>query len=119
MQEERLHENTDFKFRDDMIKNKDSDTIPIEILVGPYAGVILSYKTVRVKEMEDGTARLQFDYVIHETKDFSEATLRSDRRFVTHAGLLLNYLILESLEAQDEALNNANREDNTEKFVEE
>jgi hypothetical protein len=100
-------ENGDFRFRDDLIKDQNTETVPIEILTGPYKGVILRYTKVGVSELEDGTAKLQFQYDLLEMGDNSETKLRSDTRFETHAGLLLNHLILESIEGQADA----NRED--------
>lgn len=108
-------ENGDFRFRDDMIKDQETETVPIEILTGPYKGVILRYTKVGVSELEDGTAKLQFQYELLAMGDNSETKLRSDNRFETHAGLLLNHLILESIEGQADA----NREDYSEEPDEE
>jgi hypothetical protein len=103
-------ENTDFRFRDDMVKDQETETVPLEVLTGPYKGVILRYTKVAVKELEDGSAKLQFQYDILEMGDHTETKLRSDPRFETHAGILLNHLILESIEGQADA----NREDYSE-----
>ena len=103
-------ENGDFKFRDDMFKDEDGQTVPLEILTGPYKGVILRYTKVAVQELENGTAKLQFLYDLLNMGEHTETKLRSDPRFEQHAGLLLNHLILESLEGQD----NADREDDVE-----
>lgn len=103
-------ENGDFRFRDDLFKNEDGETVPIEILTEPYKGVILRYTKVAIKELEDGTAKLQFQYDLLEMGNLTETKLRSDARFENHAGLLLNHLILESVEGQADA----NREDHFE-----
>lgn len=87
----------DYKFRDDM----KADTVPIELLTGPYKGVILRYTNVGVKELEDNSAILQFGYELHEMGDHTETKLRKDQQFQEHAGLILNALILESLDAQE------------------
>ena len=108
-------ENGDFRFRDDMFKKDSTDTIPIEILTGPYKNVILRYTRVGVKEKEDDTAVLQFQYDLLDMGEHTETTLRKDTRFTEHLGILLNHLILESLGAQ----NNEPRKDNTEEFVDE
>lgn len=100
----------DYKFRDDM----KYDTVPIELLTGPYKGVILRYTQVGVKELEDGTAKLKFQYELYEMGDFTETALRKDYKFEQHAGLILNALILESAEAPD-----ATREDDTTELTEE
>jgi len=108
-------ENGDFRFRDDMFKKDSKDTIPIEILTGPYKNVILRYTTVGVKEKEDDTAVLQFQYDLLDMGEHTETTLRKDPRFETHLGILLNHLILESLGAPD----NEPRKNDTEEFVDE
>jgi hypothetical protein len=108
-------ENTDFRFRDDLTKTKDGQTVAIEILTKPYEAVIFRYTQVGVKELIDGTAVLQFSYDILETPTLSELTLRQDKRFEKHLGILLNHLILEAAEAPT----NADREDNLEEPVEE
>lgn len=87
----------DFKFRDDM----KADTVPIEFLTDPYKGVILRYTNVGVKELENNTAILQFGYELYEMGDHTETKLRKDQRFQEHAGLVLNALILETLDAQE------------------
>lgn len=100
----------DFRFRDDLLK-EEKDTVPIEILTGPYKGVIMRYTKVGIKEKEDETAVLQFTYDLLEMGDSTETTLRKDPRFETHLGILLNHLILESAEAEQ----NADRKDNPQK----
>jgi hypothetical protein len=101
----------DFKFRDDMKE----DTVPIEMLTGPYKGVILRYTTVAIQEQENGSAKLKFDYELYETGEHTMVGLRKDDRFQIHAGLILNAMILESIEAPDNEL----RKDDPEEFVEE
>ena len=88
----------DFKFRDDL----KGDTVPMELLTGPYKGVILRYTNVGVKELEDDTAVLQFAYELMEMGDHTETKLRKDVKFQEHAGLILNALILETLDAEDD-----------------
>lgn len=100
----------DYRFKD-TIK---ADTVPVEILSGPYKGIVLRYTKVAVQEQENETAKMLFDYELYETGDFSELTLRRDAKFSTHIGLILNSLILESLEGENESGKN-----NTEEYVEE
>lgn len=89
----------DFKFRDDL----KTDTVPIELLTDPYKGVILRYTNVGIKELEDNTAVLQFGYELYEMGNHTETKLRKDTKFQEHAGLVLNALILESLDAHEAA----------------
>ena len=108
-----MNANEDYKFRDDLVKD-DKDTVPIEILTGPFKGVILRYKTVSIREQADNTAKLHFDYDILKTETFSEVSLRGNSKFEFQAGLILNTLILEATEAPIDG----NREDDIEEPVE-
>jgi len=91
-------EQKDFRFRDDMSKSSDETTVPIEILTYPYEHVIFRFTTVGVKEQENGTAVLRFQYDLLDVGEYTETKLRNDQRFEQHLGLLLNHLILESAE---------------------
>lgn len=103
----------DFRFRDDMINKDEVQTVPIEILTGPYKDVIYRYVKVGVKEKNDGEAVVQFIYDLLNTGNFSETTLRNDQRFTNHIGVLLNHLILEAAESET----NDDREDYSEEPV--
>lgn len=99
-------EKQDFKFRDDLITKQaeeEGQTVPIEILTGPYKNVIFRYVKVAVKEKEAGEAVLQFIYDLIEMGDHTETSLRKDKRFTEHLGVLLNHLILETAEGIDDA----------------
>ena len=100
----------DYSFRDDM----KADTVPVELLTGRYKGVILRYTKVAIKEQENDTAKMSFDYELYEMGEHSEVSLRKDAKFSNHIGLVLNSLILESIEGTNE-----HRENDTEGIVEE
>lgn len=102
----------DYKFRDDM---KDHDTVPIELLMEPWQGVILRYEKVGIKETNDGTATLQFSYELLEMGNHTETNLRRSKKFEECAGLILNNMILEV--AEHDAAKSG--KDDTEEFVEE
>lgn len=105
-------ENGDFKFRDDMVSEKSKDTVPIEILTGPFKNVIYRYTKVGVREQNDGTATLRFEYdLLNMGDNFTETKLRNDKKFEQHLGILLNHLILESLEKSE---NESGENDTTE-----
>jgi len=88
----------DFKFRDDI----KADTAPIEILTEPYKGVILRYTKVGIKEQEENdNVLLQFEYELIEMGEHTETKLRRDVKFQEFSGLILNALLLESLEAEE------------------
>jgi hypothetical protein len=89
--------NIDYKFRDDI----KADTVPIHLLTGPYNGVVYRYTQVSIKETKDDSAVMQFDYYLHETAEHTEASLRADPKFTTHIGLILNQLILDTVDVDD------------------
>jgi hypothetical protein len=90
----------DFQFRDDMKQ----ETVPIEILAGPYKGVISRFTKVSVHELEDRTAKVRFEYELYETGDYTKVDLRKDRIFTEFLGLILNTIILASVGDDDEKL---------------
>lgn len=102
---------TDFKFRDEF-KN---DTTAIELLTTPYKGVIYRYTNVGIREQEDGTATLRFNYEFLDSKKFNEEKLRDDKYFNEHLGLILNTLIIDVVEMSDNEIGT----NNSEEFVEE
>lgn len=102
----------DYKFRDDI----KADTVPIEILTDPYKGVTLRYTNVAVKELEDGTAKLMFQYDLYEMGEHTETSLRKDNRFEQFAGLILNAIMIEAFEAEG---HDAIRKNDTSEPVEE
>lgn len=102
----------DYKFRDDI----KADTVPVEILTEPYKGVTLRYTTVSLKELEDGTAKLMFQYDLYEMGNHTETSLRKDKRFEEFAGLILNTIMIEAIEAEG---HDAIRKNDTSEPVEE
>lgn len=92
---------TDWIFRDDLFNAKEEGTtVPIEILVDPFAGVVYRYTTVGFKMGEDDVPRMQYDYEIIKTNDLSMITLRKNTKFNTMLGLILNNLLLDASEAE-------------------
>ena len=93
--------NKDYKFRDDLFDpRKDGTTVPIEILLDPFAGVVYHYTTVAFKVGEDDVPRISFEYEIDKTNDLSMTTLRKNEKFITTLGLILNSLLLDASEAE-------------------
>ena len=104
---------TDWIFRDDLFNAKeDGSTVPIEILVDPFAGVVYRYTNVAFKVGEDDVPRMQYDYEIVKTNDLSMVTLRKNQKFNTMLGLILNSLLLDASEAEGAS---ETRTNNTEK----
>lgn len=89
----------DYKFREDMVKGADG-TVPIELTSGPYADIIYRYITVSIAEREE-QAVVKFEYEILYSDLKTEEELRKDEKFVAHIGLVLNALILDTLETQE------------------
>jgi len=95
----------DFKFRDKMVKKED-ETVPIELLTGPFKGIVLRYTTVAVRENTNGTATLQFDYdLLKIPTKHSEVSLRKNELFEKHVGLILNAMILEAVDTNEHGTN--------------
>ena len=107
---------TDYKFRDDLFNPKeDGSTVPIELMVDPFAGVVYRYTTVGFKVGEDDIPRIQYDYEIMKTNDLSMVTLRKNGKFNTMLGLILNAMLLDLGDASEvEAGANNSKEPDTE-----
>jgi len=94
----------DWKFRDDLFNIKeDGSTVPIELLVDPFAGVCYRYTYVKFRVDEDNVPRIGYDYEILKTNDLSMMTLRKNEKFNTVLGLVLNTLLLDASEAEGES----------------
>ena len=92
---------TDYKFRDDMFDSrKEGSTVPIELMLEPFAGVVYHYTTVAFKLGEDDIPRISFEYEIDKTNDLSMTTLRKNQKFNATLGLILNALLLDASEAE-------------------
>jgi hypothetical protein len=91
----------DYKFRDDLFdQKKDGTTVPIELTLDPFAGIVYRYTTVRFVMGEDDIPRIQYDYEIEKTNDLSMVTLRKNEKFNAMLGLILNGLLLDASEAE-------------------
>lgn len=102
---------TDFIFRDDLFKDEEGSTVPIELKVDPFEGVCYRYTTVKFKVGEDDIPRIAYDYEILKSNDLSLMTLRKNDKFNTVLGLVLNTLLLDASESE---IMSENRTDNTE-----
>jgi hypothetical protein len=92
---------TDYKFRDDLFNLKeDGTTVPIELTLDPFTGIVYRYTTVKFKVDEDDIPRIQYDYEIMQTNDLSMMTLRKSENFNKILGLILNSLLLDAAEAE-------------------
>lgn len=107
---------TDYKFRDDLFNPKeDGSTVPIELMVDPFTGVVYRYTTVGFKVGDDDIPRIQYDYEIIKTNNLSMITLRKNEKFNTMLGLILNAMLLDLGDASEvEAGANNTKEPDTE-----
>ena len=93
---------TDWQFRDDLFNPKEEgSTVPIEILVDPFAGIVYRYTRVGFKVGEDDVPRMQYDYEIIKTNDLSMVTLRKNEKFNAALGLILNALLLDAADQEN------------------
>ena len=91
----------DYKFRDDLFNSKEEgSTVPIELMLDPFAGVCYRYTTVKLKIDEKDIPRLQYDYEIIKTNDLSMMTLRKNQKFNDILGLILNAMLLDLGDAE-------------------
>lgn len=98
--------NKDYKFRDDLFdKRAEGSTVPIELLLDPYHGVCYRYTAVKFVEKED-TPIMQFAFEILNPGKFTEMTLRKDNFFMTHLGVILNALLLETAGVNEDGTDN-------------
>jgi hypothetical protein len=99
--EKKMELGIDWKFRDDLFNPKEEgSTVPIEIMVDPFAEIVYRYTNVTFKMGEDNVPRMLYDYEILKTKDLSMITLRKNEKFNTMLGLILNTLLLDASEAE-------------------
>lgn len=106
----------DYTFRDDLWNSKtEGSTVPIELLIDPFKGVVYRYTTVRFKVDENDIPRLQYDYEILKSPELSMITLRKNDKFNTTLGLILNMLLLDvgDIETNEAGTNNSEKSDST------
>ena len=93
---------TDYVFRDDLFDSKsEGTTVPIELKLDPFEGVVYRYTVVKFKMDEDNIPRLQYDYEIIQTNELSMMTLRKNGKFNATLGLILNALLLDASEQEN------------------
>ena len=105
---------TDYKFRDDLFDSKtDGTTVPIELTLDPYTGVVYRYTRVAFK-MDGEIPRMLFDYEIIKTNDLSMTTLRKNEKFNSILGVILNTLLLDAAELGEDKPNETRDNDSEE-----
>lgn len=100
--------NEDYRFRDDLVK-EESDTVPIELLTGPFKGVILRYTRVAIQEgIQDAKLRFEYD-LLKIPGSFSQPGLRKNKTFEQTIGLILNAMILEVVDTNEHGTGNTQK----------
>jgi len=97
----------DYLLRDDIYDPKKDETLPVELMVPNYEGVVYRYGKVNiVEEEEDDSARIQYLFDVIESGSHKTEDLEKDKVFMEITGLVLNSLILEVLNSDANGKNN-------------
>ena len=105
---------TDYKFRDDLFdKKEDGNTVPIELTLDPFTGIVYRYTQVAFK-MDGDVPRMLFDYEIIKTNDLSMMTLRKNEKFNQILGVILNALLLDAADMGEDETNETRDNDSEE-----
>ena len=113
---------TDYIFRDDLFDPKEEGTtVPIELKLDPFDGIVYRYTTVTFKVGEDDIPRLLYDYEIIKTNDLSMVTVRKNEKFNSTIGLILNAMLLDmaDMEGASETGTNDTKEPDSERDLHE
>jgi hypothetical protein len=81
-------------------KKEEGSTVPIELLLDPFQGVVYRYTKVSFK-LDGNIPKILYDYDIIKSPELSMVTLRKNEKFNTALGLILNMLLLEVDEADE------------------
>ena len=87
----------DYSIRSDL----QNDTLPVEVLIPRYKGVILAFKTVQIVEQKE-RAIVRFSYDILNPGPSTEELLRKDEVFENTLGLILNAMVLSIVDTGQE-----------------
>ncbi|MEX0596125.1 MAG: hypothetical protein WD512_06450 [Candidatus Paceibacterota bacterium] len=95
-----MEEFIDYIFLD--IEQDKHETTPLKILTGKFKDVTICYGRVKIKEVSEDQAVLQFNYKFVAPLDkLEQQTLENDIEFKNYLGMLLNHIILESNEPNE------------------
>lgn len=89
-------EGLDFNY---IVNDKDEEYIHIQLLTGPYAGVIYRYGKVGFEE-KNGQLHLQFDFNVIQSPNVKASKLEKDSTFKQHIGDYLISVIEGNLEQE-------------------
>ena len=101
-----LKENVDFRF----VENTNLKATPIEILTGPFTGVVYHYGLVKMlNDTESPT--MQFDYTLLESGNLDMDELQNNQEFVNMMGDLLCHIIENNYGHTNEPIRTNNSEE--------
>ena len=87
-------EDIDYKY---LIPENDPEMVHIELLTGPYMGVVFKYDKVKFVE-ENEEMYLQFSYSVIQYKNFKD--LESDINFKNYIGELLAEIMSKNMDQE-------------------
>ncbi len=99
-------EGTDYSW----INFQNSEITGIQLLTGPYIGVVYHYGKARIVE-ENDLAKLQFGYTIVNSGEHDVDELTKDENFVTIMGDILREILMNKVETDEQI-----RTDNSQEF---
>lgn len=85
-----------------IVENENSPLSGVLLKTGTWKDVMLVYGQVGIKEDPNlDMATLSFNYTVQDPGDFSVEELDKDESFKNYLGAILQYIIMDSLEAKD------------------
>ena len=87
------------------INFQNSEITGIQLLTGPYVGVVYHYGKAKIVE-EGELAKLQFDYTIVNSGEYDIDELTKDENFVTIMGDVLREILMNRVETDEQIRTN-------------
>lgn len=82
-----------YKIHYDLADVENNVVAPIEILEGPYKGVIYQYGKSDIKKVDEEKGKLVFQYLIIDYAGHKEKVLDKSPEFVNYIGGILNEIM--------------------------
>ena len=89
-----------------LVENPNEDFYGVQLTSGNFKDVLIIYGAVSVKELDDGTAKLSFNYNLKDPADHDYDTLVKDEVFNNYLGDVLQHIISDSLENKEARIGN-------------
>ncbi len=88
-------EGVDYRFRDDMENDEGLSTI--ELLNGPYSGIMYCYGRTNIETVDSENGVLKFQFKVLDATEAEREKYRNDKDFIQHIGEILNSIILDDM----------------------